>query len=690
MRQLHAGVLVGCLATTLLITLALIALAGFAPQPPAADGIVYLSGFLAMALAGCVLAAFRPRNAIAWIFVAGGAGTLLAALLTGLAGGGALGAASSWLSLLALELYGVGWVVVTTLPLLLFPDGRPRGSVARGGVIVAVSLAAVVAVCVAVGAEPDAGSPRSPLAIEQWGAAPRQVLDITLTICAVVSVAAAVLLAVRWRRSVGLERRQLAWLGVAALVMAALFAIGWIVMSVLPGLPDIVGATVEALEIAILPVAMLASILDARLFDIDLVFRRSLVFGVLTVLVGGIYAAAIALASAVVAQGATVVGVLVASVIAAFALAPARDWLARQVESRLYGSRRRHDEAMALVGGRLEDAGVEAGVDATLVAAATALGTGLRLGSVRIELDAQPPVVAEWHAPDAARAASAQDAARAVRNAPVELELRALGALEGRLTATAAAGDTLSDSDVRLLRQLAPQIALVAHAVRTTASLQRSRELIVGAREAERLRLRRDLHDGLGPSLVGLALQAEAVAPLITTDPRRAADLNARVASGLRAVIVDVRAAVDGLRPADLDQLGLAGALAERAQSLAGSGIDVDVRCDADELSPATEVAAYRIATEALANVVRHAQAHSCRVRITREDGVVGVVIEDDGTGFDVGTRSPGVGLESMRARAEEIGGRLTISSTARGTVIEALLPVGAVTPGLEPSIGAP
>lgn len=677
MRQLHAGALAGSLGATTLVACVLIGLSVIGSEAPAAGDIVYLSSFLVMALAGGVLAGFRPRNAIAWIFSLGGTGTLLASLLAGIAGAGLLDAtASSWLALISLELFGVGWVAVTALPLLLFPDGRPRGRLAKVGVAVTVVIAIVVAVCAATVAERGMGGPTSPLAVPEWGDAPARVLDIALGVCAGVTVVAAVLIALRWRRADGRERRQLAWLGVAGLVMAALFALGWIVMALLPGAPDIVGATIEALEIAVLPVAMLAAILDARLFDIDVVFRRSLVFGILTALVVGIYAGAIALATVVVGQSATVVGVLAASVVAAFALAPAKEWLARQVETRLYGSRRRHDEALALVGSRLGSAEPASRGDATLVAAAQALGESLRLGSVRIQPEDVP--AAEW---------SSLDADRARLSAPVVLELVAFGAVEGRLIVTAGAGDALTGADVALLGRLAPQIALVTHAVRAAATLQRSRESIVSAREAERLRLRRDLHDGLGPALVGLALQADAIGPLTSSDPGRAAEASARVAAGLRGVIADVRSTVDGLRPADLDHLGLAGALAERARSLATGGVEVDVQCEVSGLSPATEVAAYRIATEAIANVVRHAHARSCLVRITAEPGALTVLVEDDGVGMADGIRSSGVGLDSMRARAEEIGGRLAISTGPAGTRVEAVLPVGAVQPQTAPEV---
>jgi len=196
--------------------------------------------------------------------------------------------------------------------------------------------------------------------------------------------------------------------------------------------------------------------------------------------------------------------------------------LARLVESWLYGSRRRPAEALSLLETRVgtgTDATDATDVSGPLVAAASALGTGLRLGSVAVVVESDPPILASWQAGNDSPPRE---------SAPIELELRALGAREGRLIVTTAAGDALRREEVALIERIAPQVALVAHAVRAAALVRRSREQIVGAREAERLRLRRDLHDGLGPALVGLALQAEAAAAVAASDPSRAAELTAR------------------------------------------------------------------------------------------------------------------------------------------------------------------
>ncbi len=173
-----------------------------------------------------------------------------------------------------------------------------------------------------------------------------------------------------------------------------------------------------------------------------------------------------------------------------------------------------------------------------------------------------------------------------------------------------------SSADRRLLGDLARQAGVAVSTVRLTADLQRSRERLVTAREEERRRLRRDLHDGLGAQLAGLTVQAGVLRGLIAKDPVAADDLAAELRTELRTAIADIRRLVHGLRPPALDELGLAGALQRLAERIGFDGA-VRVAVDVGDLPPlpaAAEVAAYRIAQEALTNVVRHAAAgRACR-----------------------------------------------------------------------------
>jgi len=221
---------------------------------------------------------------------------------------------------------------------------------------------------------------------------------------------------------------------------------------------------------------------------------------------------------------------------------------------------------------------------------------------------------------------------------------------------------------------------IVASALASEAAdeARRVREQLTTAREGERFRVHRDLHDGLGPELAGLALHLNAIASNVTDEPTRRQLGIAEDA--LRRTVEEVRRIVDDLRPPDLDQLGLSGALHERAASLSqASGVDFEVHDTPaiGALPPSVEVAIYRIGCEAMTNVVRHAGANRCVVRLARNGTDVHLEIEDDGRGLRPDDVS-GVGTASMRARADELGGRLhqTSGNDRRGTRVTAVLPV--------------
>jgi signal transduction histidine kinase len=208
--------------------------------------------------------------------------------------------------------------------------------------------------------------------------------------------------------------------------------------------------------------------------------------------------------------------------------------------------------------------------------------------------------------------------------------------------------------------------------------LQRSRESLVSAREEERRRLRRDLHDGVGPQLAALMLELETASDLVS-DNAEASALMGKLSKRAREIVSVVRHSVHALRPPALDELGLVEALKERAMQYGPAGLRVSVE-DPEELShlpAAVEVACYRIAQEALANVVRHARASHCsiRIRLDQEAGALSVEVEDDGRGIRDDDRA-GVGMSSMRERTEELGGKCSVVPLAGGgTLVRALLP---------------
>ena len=245
------------------------------------------------------------------------------------------------------------------------------------------------------------------------------------------------------------------------------------------------------------------------------------------------------------------------------------------------------------------------------------------------------------------------------------------------LVAPRAPGESFTSAERRLLEEIAVQAGVAAHAVRLTADLQRSRERLVTTREEERRRLRRDLHDGLGPQLASLTLTLAAARELLRHDVNAADRLLQELAIHTQAAIADIRRVVYALRPPALDDLGLVLAVREQVAHYRQAGLQITI--DAPEQLPplpaAVEVAAYRIIQEALTNVVRHAQAQTCAVRLMLGDAL-DVEICDDGVGLPPGGRA-GVGLTSMRERTAELGGTCQIESVpGGGTCIRAGLPL--------------
>jgi signal transduction histidine kinase len=242
--------------------------------------------------------------------------------------------------------------------------------------------------------------------------------------------------------------------------------------------------------------------------------------------------------------------------------------------------------------------------------------------------------------------------------------------------------------DERTRRQLLERGDLHT-ATELSDELQDSRRAIVTAREEERRRLRRELHDGLGPTLNRIAIQADAVVNLAERDPGQVRDLGEDMRASVTAAIQDVRELIYQLRPVALDELGLVDALHRHAQRLDrrvdGVALTIAVTAPAHlpELPAAVELAAYRIATEALTNVVRHSRASHAAVGVDLDGGaMLRITVQDDGCPDENGPPHwrPGVGLQSMRERAVELGGTFVAEPTLAGGLVRAQLPQGAST----------
>jgi signal transduction histidine kinase len=265
-----------------------------------------------------------------------------------------------------------------------------------------------------------------------------------------------------------------------------------------------------------------------------------------------------------------------------------------------------------------------------------------------------------------------------VAGEPVHVALVYHGEANGELVlGRRGQAEPFGPADRRLLDDLARQAAAAVHMLRLANDLQRSRHQLVTAREEERRRLRRDLHDGLGPTLAALGLKLETARSRAAHDAQVDALLT-ELAQHARAAVGDVRRLVYGLRPPALDELGLVGAIYQLSAAVDPDGPRVTVETDGSvrALPAAVEVAAYRITQEALTNAVRHAVASACAIRLDYMDSALRVEIRDNGIGLP-SSRPAGVGLRSMRERAEELGGAFALDShSPGGTVVRIVLPL--------------
>jgi signal transduction histidine kinase len=357
-------------------------------------------------------------------------------------------------------------------------------------------------------------------------------------------------------------------------------------------------------------------------------------------------------------------GSLLATAVIAVGFAPARNRLQRWVDRRLYGDRHDPMRAMARLGERLRDApsGVPGGDVLAGVLQGVCETLRLPLASLRVE--------------DGVEVATFGQLGTASESIPLEHEGQRVGAL---LVGMRAGEQTLGAADRQVLEVLAAPVAVALHAVLLSQELQRSRERLVAAREEERRRLRRDLHDGLGPILTAVTLKADAARSALDTAPTQADGLLAELRGDAKQAIGDLRRVVEDLRPAALDELGLLGALSQQMDRFARQGLAVTLHVPPTlpVLPAAVEVAAYRIITEALTNIARHAHAHQVTITVAI-DRALWLKLQDDGTTSTTngdGWR-PGTGLQSMAERVAEVGGTLDVGPTSTGGRVQATLPL--------------
>ncbi|NNJ09131.1 hypothetical protein EKD04_002180 [Chloroflexales bacterium ZM16-3] len=502
-----------------------------------------------------------------------------------------------------------------------------------------------------------------------------------------------VALVIRYLRSVDDVQRQQTWwvaVGMIAAVVGGLLYYGLSAFTDSGLIPQyswyLASRTLlQAIGMGLLPVCLAVAVLRYQLFDLDMVVNRALVHGALTITVIATYISLVTAFGALFHSANDLIGSLIATGLIAVGFQSVRIRLQRLVDRLMYGKRDDPYMVIAELGRRL-DAPLSPLQLLPLIAETVA--SALKLPYVGIEQtqaatpeEAQSPVLlaaygARTHSPSA----------RLIR-----FPMIYQGETVGHLLAALRQGELgFRRGEQQLLNDLARQTGFVLHTIALTADVQRSRQQIVIAREEERLRMRRDLHDGMGPTLASITQRIGLVAMLIPHNPARSVVLLGELEAQVRAVISDIRQLVYALRPPTLDQYGLVEALRLDAERIAlGTCTVTCVAADLPALPAAVEIAAYRIVLEAVTNVVRHAAAQHCTIELLLETSRVRgaasdetrllLRIQDDGCGI-AARGTIGVGMHSMRERAEEIGGAFAVATQpGRGTTISAALPLGEV-----------
>lgn len=617
---------------------------------------------LSSAAVGVVVASRRSANPVGWLFLGAASSFALQdfarqyAVYGLLTEPGALPAAGA-MAWFAIWPGGLGAILMLLILPLLFPDGRPASPRWRpvAWLIALVSATMLLLYTLTPGTVYGTGI-ANPLGVEALRPV-QGLLDGVFIVQFVglllVSVSS---LVARFVRSTGEERLQLKWIMYAASASLVWVLVNYPIEAAFPSL----FAVLDALVFSSVPVAAGVAILSYRLYDIDLVINRTLVYGAMTACVVGIYVLVVGYLGALFRVDDNLAVSLVATGLVAVLFQPLRGRVQRGVNRLMYGERDEPYAAVSRLGERLEAALEPDAVPSTIV---ETVREALKLPHAAIALpreDALEIVAASGEPPGGPP------------TDPLVLPLSYGGETVGQLLlAPWGPGEGFSASDRRLLDNLARHAGVALHGVRAINDLRRSREGLVLAREEERRRLRRDLHDELAPTLAALGLTAATVGELIPTNPEEAASANEKLRGAIRATVGDVRRLVYDLRPPALDELGLVEAIKERATRNGAGAEGPRVTVEAPEALPplpaAVEVAAYRIVQEALTNVSRHARASTCYVRFAGPDGrALEVEVTDDGVGLP-NRPEGGVGLSSMRERAAELGGVCEIGPASNG-----------------------
>lgn len=608
---------------------------------------------LGFGLTGATVVSADSRNRVGWLMFVLGASQALSMLLEGygIVGIHAPDPGPAWPdAALAVALLVWAWPYfsIPALLLLLVPDGRLPSPRWRPVAFTAIAAGLVAAAGWFLLPPGDSDVDLHPegfrTVMPTWADA--GVLTVAgglLATAALIGGVAAMI--VRRRSAPPAVRRQLTWV----LAGGAL--------SVVLGLTGVAlgsgGVWVAAAAVLPLPLGIAVAVGRFALWDEDGLLRRLLVGAVLAAGVLACYLVVVLWIGGLL--GETTGPTLVAIAAVAVAVVPAHRAVVRWANRLVYGEPEDPAAVIGRLGARL-DAVARGDV---LREVCRELATAVRASGVSVIVDDEQ--AAMWGEPG-----------RTVAVIPLHHAGTTIGELR------VSRSGNLSAAALSLLRDLAPHVAVVANSWQLDRELDRSRERLLAAREDERARLQRELHDGVGPTLAALAIQLDQGRLLVDTDTDAAIAVLEGLSDRLRETVSAVRSLVTELQPPPLDELGLRGALQAESRRFRASGVEFRLHIpDLPPLPAAVELACFRIASEAMTNVVRHARAQTCDVSLAVARGILTLSVADDGCGFSGDGPAPGVGLRSMRERAALLGGGLEIDGErGRGAVVRLVVPV--------------
>jgi signal transduction histidine kinase len=634
------------------------------------------------------LIASRRRNAVGWILLFIGSMFALVSFMIqyavrGLIGTGSLPAAkyAAWFS-------SWGWIPsVGAIPLLLllFPTGRLPS--ARWRPMLWFLVLGVAVSVTGFALKPEPLEPvtglriPNPLGVEGWRGLISTVLVGSAWATLVPAASSLVALVLRFRRGTPEERQQIKWLSYAAAAAAGilLFTFGSLVACRCnnpPGGDALFIVFLSVLSFGI-PGAVGVAVLKYRLYDIDVIIRKTILYAALAGFFTLVYLAIVVGIGTAVGSRSNAFLTMLAAVIVAVVFQPARRRASHLANRLIYGKRATPYEVLSEFSERM--VGTQA-AEQMLPRMAQILGegTGARRAEVWLKVGSELRPAASWPSGDGSRAGPLSIPGEDLPDIPEvdeALPVRHQGELLGALAVAMPPSEPITPTQQKLLSDLASQAGLVLRNAKLIEELRASRTRLVAAQDQERRRLERNIHDGAQQQLVALAVKVKLAQAVATRDPQRTESILSEVQSDAQDALENLRDLARGIYPPLLADQGLLAALRAQARK-----VPVPVTVDAAVIGrypQEAEAAVYFCCLEALQNVAKYADASSVRVRLGMEDGQLTFEVSDDGRGFEAETTPLGSGMQNMADRLAALGGSIEVQSNpGTGTTVRGRIPV--------------